>query len=144
MKKLSETIGKIVFYLFVLAVAAWTASLTLSEMKAILPNDPLTPYFALALFDGGALAWLMAWLGHARGLMQRSISVIMLVLDLSGALDRRRANLDRYSPSPCPGGDLWRDRRNPGQPCGYLCFSHYRPRNDGRYRNKHFRRYLIS
>lgn len=84
MKKLSETIGKIVFYLFVLAVAAWTASLTLSEMKAILPNDPLTPYFALALFDGGALAWLMAWLGHARGLMQRSISVIMLVLDLAG------------------------------------------------------------
>ena len=86
MKKLSETIGKIVFYLFVLAVAAWTASLTLSEMKAILPNDPLTPYFALALFDGGALAWLMAWLGHARGLMQRSISVIMLVLDLAGVV----------------------------------------------------------
>lgn len=86
MKKLSATIGKIVFYLFVLAVAAWTASLTLAEMKAILPNDPLTPYFALALFDGGALAWLAAWTGHARGLMQRSISVIMLVLDLAGVV----------------------------------------------------------
>ena len=86
MKKLSATIGKIVFYLFVLAVAGWTASLTLAEMKAILPNDPLTPYFALALFDGGALAWLMAWIGHARGIMQRSISVIMLVLDLAGVV----------------------------------------------------------
>ena len=86
MKKLSATIGKIVFYLFVLAVAGWTASLTLAEMKAILPNDPLTPYFALALFDGGALAWLMAWLGHARGLMQRSISVIMMILDLAGVV----------------------------------------------------------
>ena len=86
MKKLSSTIGKIVFYLFVLAVAGWTASLTLAEMKAILPNDVMTPYFALALFDGGALAWLMAWMGHARGLMQRSISVIMLVIDLAGVV----------------------------------------------------------
>lgn len=84
MKKLTATIGKIVFYLFVLAVAAWTASLTLAEVKAILPNDPLTPYFALALFDGGAIAWLAAWIGHARGMAQRSISVIMLLLDLAG------------------------------------------------------------
>jgi|JFJP01.1.fsa_nt_gi hypothetical protein len=86
MKKLNATIGKIIFYIFVLAVAAWTASLTLGEMKAILPNDPITPYFALALFDGGALAWLMAWTGHARGLMQRSISAIMLVVCLAGVV----------------------------------------------------------
>ena len=86
MKKLSETIGKILFYIFVIAVAGWTASLTLAEMKAILPNDPITPYFALALFDIGALAWLAAWIGHARGLMQRSVSVIMLVIDLGGVV----------------------------------------------------------
>ena len=86
MKKLSATIGKIIFYIFVLAVAAWTASLTLGEMKAILPNDPITPYFALALFDGGALAWLMAWTGHARGLTQRAISAIMLVICLAGVV----------------------------------------------------------
>lgn len=84
MKQVSATIGKIVFYIFVLAVAAWTASLTLGEMRAILPNDPITPYFARALFDGGALAWLMAWIGHARGLMQRAISAIMLVVCLAG------------------------------------------------------------
>lgn len=86
MKKLSATIGKIIFYIFVSAVAAWTASLTLAEMKAILPNDPITPYFALALFDGGALAWLMAWTGHARGLTQRAISAIMLVVCLAGVV----------------------------------------------------------
>lgn len=86
MKKLYSTIGKIIFYLFVVAVFAWTASLTLGEMKQILPNDPITPYFALALFDIGALAWLMAWQGHARGLMQRSISAIMLILDLAGVV----------------------------------------------------------
>lgn len=86
MKKLNATIGKIIFYVFVLAVFGWTASLTLAEMRAILPNDPITPFFALALFDGGALAWLMAWTGHARGLMQRSISVIMLVICLAGVV----------------------------------------------------------
>ena len=86
MKKLSTTIGKIFFYIFILAVMGWTASLTIAEMKAILPNDPITPFFALALFDGGAIAWLMAWIGHARGLMQRSISVIMLVIDLGGVV----------------------------------------------------------
>jgi len=86
MKQLKQTIGKIVFYVFVLAVFGWTASLTLGEMKAILPNDPITPYFALALFDGGALAWLMAWTGHARGLMQRAISAVMLVLCLAGVV----------------------------------------------------------
>ncbi len=86
MKKLSATIGKIIFYVFVLAVFGWTASLTLQEMRAVLPNDPITPYFALALFDGGAFAWLTAWLGHARGLYQRSISVIMLVLDVAGII----------------------------------------------------------
>lgn len=86
MKQLNATIGKIVFYIFVLAVFGWTASLTLGEMKMILPNDPITPYFALALFDGGALAWLMAWVGHARGLMQRAISAIMLVVCLAGVV----------------------------------------------------------
>jgi len=86
MKQLNATIGKIIFYVFVLAVFGWTASLTLGEMKAILPNDPITPYFALALFDGGALAWLMAWIGHARGLMQRAISAIMLVVCLAGVV----------------------------------------------------------
>ena len=86
MKQLNAQIGKIIFYVFVLAVFGWTASLTLGEMKAILPNDPITPYFALALFDSGALAWLMAWVGHARGLMQRAISAIMLVVCLAGVV----------------------------------------------------------
>ena len=86
MKKVTATIYKIIFNIFVLAVGMWTASLTLSEMREILPNDPITPYFALALFDGGAIAWLTAWLKNARGLYQRSIALIMMVLDLVGVV----------------------------------------------------------
>ena len=86
MKELSSTIGKILFYVFIVAVFAWTASLTLAMVRIILPNDPITPYFALALFDGGALTWLMAFIGHAKGLIQRAIAVLSLVLDLAGVV----------------------------------------------------------
>jgi len=86
MKKVFETIGKLVFYVFVVVVFLWTASLTLAEVREILPGDPLTPFFALALFDGGAVAWLLAWMSHARGLAQRSIALVMLVIDLLGVV----------------------------------------------------------
>lgn len=86
MKELSSTIGKILFYVFIVAVFAWTASLTLAMVRIILPNDPITPYFALALFDGGALTWLMSFIGHAKGLIQRAIAVLLLVLDLAGVV----------------------------------------------------------
>lgn len=86
MKQLLKTIGAILFYIFILAVAGWTASLTLAEVRVILPNDPITPYFALALFDGGALTWLLVFLGHAKGLPQRAISIMLLVLDLAGVV----------------------------------------------------------
>ena len=86
MKQLLKTIGAILFYIFILAVAGWTASLTLAEVRVILPNDPITPYFALALFDGGALTWLLVFLGHAKGLAQRAIAIMLLVLDLAGVV----------------------------------------------------------
>jgi len=86
MNKLFKTIGAILFYIFIAAVVGWTASLTLAEVKIILPNDPVTPYFALALFDGGAVVWLFTFLGHAKGLAQRAISILMLVLDLAGVV----------------------------------------------------------
>ena len=86
MKQLLKVIGSILFYVFILAVAGWTASLTLAEVKTILPGDPVTPFFALALFDGGALVWLLAFIGHAKGLAQRAISIILLVIDLAGVV----------------------------------------------------------
>lgn len=86
MKKLFKTIGGIVFYIFIAAVFGWTASLTLAEVKAILPNDPITPYFALFLFDGGAATWFLVFIGHARGMLQRATALLMLVLDLAGVV----------------------------------------------------------
>lgn len=86
MSKLFGVIAQIAFYVFVVIVGAWTISLTLAEVRAILPGDPLTPYFALALFDGGAIAWLGAWLKVARGVFQKAIALLLLVLDLGGVV----------------------------------------------------------
>lgn len=86
MKIIFSVIAKGLFIVFIVAVFLWTASLTLAEVRAILPNDPITPYFALALFDGGAIAWLGAWLYHARGIYQRAISLSLMVIDLSGVI----------------------------------------------------------
>lgn len=86
MKKLLKVIGAILFYVFVLAVAGWTASLTLAEVRVILPNDPVTPYFALSLFDGGAVVWLLVFIGHAKGLMQRAVAILLLIIDLAGVI----------------------------------------------------------
>lgn len=86
MKQLFKTIGAIAFYIFVLGVLGWTASLTLAEVKEILPGDPVTHYFALFLFDGGAMVWFLVFIGQARGMMQRAVSLLMLVLDLAGVV----------------------------------------------------------
>jgi hypothetical protein len=46
----------------------------------------ITPYFALALFDGGALAWLSAFIYKAKGMQQRTTALLMTCLDLAGVL----------------------------------------------------------
>jgi hypothetical protein len=86
MKEVIRTIAKIFFGIFVAGLLAWTASLTVAEVKEILPNDPITPYFALVLFDGGALTWLGVWIYLARGLYQRAIALMIMIVDLAGVV----------------------------------------------------------
>ena len=64
----------------------WTASLSLGELRIILPNDPIQPYIGLILTDVGALVWLMVFIGRAKGLVQRSIAILMLIVDLAGVI----------------------------------------------------------
>lgn len=75
---------KIVFYVFVCVVLLWTCSLTLELLTQVLPGDDITPFFGLALFDGGALAWLLVFIFLAQGLGQRALSLLMMALDLLG------------------------------------------------------------
>ena len=93
MKTLNKVFATIAFYTLVIVVFMWTATLTLAEMREIMPNDPVTPFFALALFDGGAVVWLLVFTGKAKGLWQRGISALMLAADLIGVIAISMARL---------------------------------------------------
>ena len=93
MKTLNKVFATIAFYTLVIVVFMWTATLTLAEMREIMPNDPVTPFFALALFDGGAVVWLLVFTGKAKGLWQRGVSAIMLGADLIGVIAISMARL---------------------------------------------------
>ena len=84
MKDLAKPIAKTVFYLLAAVLLVWTASLTLSFIGRALPEITLAKYFALAVFDVGAVAWLLVFIFSAEGLAQRSIAVLATVLDLVG------------------------------------------------------------
>ena len=93
MKSLLRVFATIAFYAFVVVVLMWTGTLTLAEVRDILPDDPITPYFALALFDGGALVWLLVFIAKAKGLWQRGVSALMLLADLVGVIAFSMARL---------------------------------------------------
>lgn len=84
MKSVLGYATKILFYLFVLAILVWSGSLTVSFVARVMPGDAIRPWFALAVFDGGALAWLLVFLFMAQGLGQRAVSLLMLAADLVG------------------------------------------------------------
>jgi hypothetical protein len=86
MKQLSGTIGKILFWVFAVAIFFWTASLSLAALRTILPGDPIKPYIGLVLTDIGALTWLLVFIGQAQGLPQRAVSLIMFIVDLAGVV----------------------------------------------------------
>ncbi len=71
------------YYVFVALVIAWTANRTLDAVRSVIPNDSYAPYIALGLFDAGALGWLSAFLGHAKG-TQRTIAFWMTWASLAG------------------------------------------------------------
>jgi hypothetical protein len=86
MKALAGTVGKILFWIFAVAIFFWTASLSLAALRTILPGDPIKPYIGLVLTDIGCLTWLLVFIGQAQGLPQRAISLIMFIIDLAGVV----------------------------------------------------------
>lgn len=93
MRDVLSVAAKILFYVLALVVIAWTASLTIELVSRLLPGDTITPFFALALFDGGALVWALVFLFMAQGLSQRAISLILMLLDLAGVIGMSIAEL---------------------------------------------------
>ena len=82
---LNRSIARIVFYLVALTLLTWTASLTYSFLSNALPDAFwLVPLFGLVVFDGGMIAWLIVFLSHAEGAIQRAVAICLCIFDLVG------------------------------------------------------------
>ncbi len=65
----------------------YSASRSLDFISLTLPADrAILAYFGLAALDGGLIAWLLAYLYGSRGGWQRAISILMILVDLVGAV----------------------------------------------------------
>lgn len=89
---MGKTIARGVFYALALGVWVWMMANTLGIARMVFPPGgdgflgDMLPYMALVMFDVGAVAWLLVFLRHAEGIVQRSIAVIVSFVSLLGAI----------------------------------------------------------
>ena len=76
--------SKILFYFVAACLVAWTASLTYAFVAQALPNQPVTRWFALIVFDLGMVSWLLIFMFGAAGIAQRGIAFLLSIFDLAG------------------------------------------------------------
>lgn len=82
---LNKTIAKFVFYAVCVILFTWTSSLTYSFLSMALPNAFfLVPLLGLVVFDVGMIAWLLVFLGHAEGAIQRAVSIGLTLINFIG------------------------------------------------------------
>ena len=69
------------------ALLVYSATRSLDFISLTLPADKqVLAYFGLAALDGGLVAWLMSYLNGSRGAWQRAISILMVLVDVVGAI----------------------------------------------------------
>jgi len=65
----------------------YSATRSLDFISLTLPPDrQILAYFGLAALDGGLIAWILSYLYGSRGGWQRAISLLMILVDLVGAV----------------------------------------------------------
>jgi hypothetical protein len=69
------------------ALLVYSATRSLDFISLTLPADrQVLAYFGLAALDGGLVAWLLSYLYGSRGGWQRAISILMVCVDVVGAI----------------------------------------------------------
>lgn len=69
------------------ALLVYSATRSLDFIELTLPDDrKILAYFGLAALDGGLIAWLLSYLYGSRGGWQRAISILMVCVDVVGAI----------------------------------------------------------
>lgn len=82
-----KKIGVLIVTLLGGALLVYSATRSLDFIELTLPADrQILAYFGLAALDGGIIAWLLSYMYGSRGSWQRAISVLMLIVDVIGAI----------------------------------------------------------
>lgn len=82
-----KKIGVLIVTILGGALLVYSATRSLDFIALTLPADrQILAYFGLAALDGGVIAWLLSYLYGSRGSWQRAISVLMLIVDVIGAI----------------------------------------------------------
>lgn len=83
--EMKNSIAKVAFYFVAVVLVVWTSTLTYSFVRQALPVASwFVPLFALVVFDAGMIAWLVVFIDHAAGNLQRAIAILTCVFDLIG------------------------------------------------------------
>lgn len=82
-----KKIGALLVTVLGLLLLVYSATRSLDFIMMTLPADrQILAYFGLAALDGGLICWLLAYLYGSRGGWQRAISMLMILVDLLGAV----------------------------------------------------------
>jgi hypothetical protein len=82
-----KKIGQLIATVLGLVLLVYSATRSLDFIGLTLPADrQILAWFGLAALDGGLIAWLLAYLYGSRGGWQRAIALIMVLIDLLGAV----------------------------------------------------------
>jgi hypothetical protein len=82
-----KKIGTLIVTVLGTLLLVYSATRSLDFISLTLPPDrQILAWFGLAALDGGLIAWLLAFLYGSRGGWQRAISLLMILIDLVGAV----------------------------------------------------------
>lgn len=82
-----KKIGGLLVTVLGLLLLVYSATRSLDFIMMTLPQDrQILAYFGLAALDGGLICWLLAYLYGSHGGWQRAISMLMILIDLLGAV----------------------------------------------------------
>lgn len=82
-----KKIGMLLITILGGALLVYSATRSLDFISLTLPADrQVLAYFGLAALDGGLVAWLLSYLYGSRGAWQRAIAILMLMVDILGAI----------------------------------------------------------
>jgi hypothetical protein len=86
-KTMIKKIGSLLVTVLGLLLLVYSATRSLDFITLTLPADrQILAYFGLAALDGGLVCWLLAYMYGCKGGWQRAIALLMVVIDLVGAV----------------------------------------------------------